>query len=1068
MTSIRMPTSSRFWGAVCALVLFPVVRPVEAQQPPPPVVITATGGFLGYLDGQRAEPGETYGWTDAPKGGAFGSADWLARNRKPGDILLVTANNLPLDIQPGTLRAVVLSIGKPPAWLSPDAQARIAPDAVGVGIDDFLRGLKAGGAAQFYALLRDPQAAPFVVSNAIVRLHRKGMNGVSSGQYTLRIPRDTSVDWLTSMDVDCNRCANVDVQLRETTPDGGEQTMSVPTTADASYSHLTLDLPRPLRPDGRYQMTITGRDGSRPGTFGFRTHGALARVTAATDPHAPAHLRGLPIRVVSRPVAIATDSENAADACPARITADAPIVVVALADPTAKARLATSMWRWKGAGCPADTCEIDFLSALDAFDAVKAGVASGDPCDPPPTFAVLSGLNDAQMPELIAERPEIRWIVMDPDTRAMGTARGREGIINQSTPDTTQLWARPQWVGSSASIFSAQLTWRRRPSAPNRQSVWELTEPKVDTAIVEGRALDWTITPRPGRAPAIHYVSKGDAREIAGPLDAYPTFPGMLTPSLTQGRMWTDLTEMSAFVLDIMRARGHADVAIVPSEFIDGETLDWLKSEYDDHGPLNWLSRFVAARMFYREERVVVAEVPGSRIVDVINRIMDTERARNNDLFAAGLGTNDEVPRLTGSQRINGRAIAPEQFYRLAIPQSVAQENGLQADHVVVTSLLDEIDRRMRAASGAAPTTRGSLGEQLEERFAHRPRFYLNATPARFDFQDEVVREGNPGVFSKIPLEGRSAQALERWGFAGNAEMGIDYRSVAYRVLGEATFARQQIANLISYPTDEWTAGLRADWKVERAGVHRVFGGVFRQSWFSNHVNDAITPTRTVENFFDPKTGTTVSSATVAGPSVRPAVAKPLFDFFRGGVDLEPMSGKGFTLSGVALAYDFGRVQRDRDTVSISGGTPLTLDLVYERGLETLVNEAYRNDPQAFAANPTVTFGYAEHDQRRVQIDGTLAIRPGAAFLHDATWTTTGRYRRYFDHDDFFDFTAKRSMLVRSQIDWTLFTRVRIGPFIDYYRVDAKGASGPFEDRKLGIGVSMPLHLAIKPGFWLR
>jgi hypothetical protein len=46
--------------------------------------------------------------------------------------------------------------------------------------------------------------------------------------------------------------------------------------------------------------------------------------------------------------------------------------------------------------------------------------------------------------------------------------------------------------------------------------------------------------------------------------------------------------------------------------------------------------------------------------------------------------------------------------------------------------------------------------------------------------------------------------------------------------------------------------------------------------------------------------------------------------------------------------------------------------------------------------------------------------------------------------------------------------RLRVGPFIDYYRVDAKGASGPFEDRKLGIAIEAPFHIAIKPGGWWR
>src|SRR6185436_6587663 len=125
-------------GAVCLL----LPRVALSQEPAPPVVIRTLGGFLGYMDGQRAAPGEMYGWTDQPKGGLLGAADWLVANRTPGDIFVMTANNLPHDSGGPKLREAVLSIGRPPATYRASAQPAIRADAIAFGIDDFLRALK--------------------------------------------------------------------------------------------------------------------------------------------------------------------------------------------------------------------------------------------------------------------------------------------------------------------------------------------------------------------------------------------------------------------------------------------------------------------------------------------------------------------------------------------------------------------------------------------------------------------------------------------------------------------------------------------------------------------------------------------------------------------------------------------------------------------------------------------------------------------------------------------------------------------------------------------------------------
>lgn len=1041
----------------------------ESGEPlPGPVRITTLGGFLGYLDGQRAAPGERYGWTDKPRGGLLGAADWLIANRKPGDVLVLGANNLPHDSVDIGLHNAVLAIGRAPASYANAAHPALRPDAVGFGIDDFLRALRPGEQADaLYKAMSDPRAAPFVVSNGFVRLRQSRLNTIDAPRFHLELPRDESIAWIRGFDVTCDPCPNVTAILQQHTEASGTTTVPVIVTPDRSFRRMTLAVAGGLRPDASYQLRIDPHDGRQPATFGFRTHMALAPTREETDPDVPGRLLGLPIRYVTRPAAVVT---TPSDSCLSiGVTTELPIVIVGMTDPAAHVRLAARMWEWEGGTCPVASCEIDFMPPLAALDVIKGWTAPEDPCAPPNAYVMLSGLTDAALEPVLTQNADIRWVILDYDARTLGQHRGRDATVNQSTPDSTQLWARTQWVGSSTTTLAASVTWRRRPGEGGRPSVWELTNPSVDTAIVEGKALDWTVTPQPGRPPSITYFAEGDRRSvIAGPLDAYPPFPGMLDRTTTQGRMWTDLSEMAAFVLDIMRRRAHADLAVIPAEFIDDETLAWLADEYQQRQqPLDWLSRFVTARTFFRDQQIVTVEVPGSELANVVNGLVGVERERFLDVYGAGFGTNRPLPRIDALPIINGRELNPDHFYRLAMPQYVAEQQGLPATHVVIESLLNEIDGRMHGASGAAPATTQSLGEQLEEQYARKPRLYLSATPARIDFAQEVVEEGNPGVFGKIPLEGRSAQSQLLWGFSGRAEMGIDYRSVAYRLTGEATFAKQTIANTISYPSDEWTAGARVDWKLERLGIRRVFGGLFRQSWFSDHVSGEVIPVRSVANAIDPSTGETLPEVLISGPPVNPRTARPLYDFLRTGVDLDNGSWKALRLSGVGISLDFGRVNRDRDSVRIGDGAPLSLDTLYRDGLDVLLNRAFTQDPAGFSANPTVEFGYAGHDQRRVQLDGGVELAP-QTFLHGARLTAIARYRRYFQHDERVNFTPDRSLWLRSLLEWRVLSRVTVGPFLDYYRVEAKGADGPFIDRKIGFAIGLPVHLAMHPGVWLR
>src|SRR5262245_8932421 len=204
---------------------------VASAQEPAPVVIRTLGGFLGYMDGQRADPGEMYGWTPKPKGGILGAADWLLAHRNPEDILLITANNLAHDSGGKMLREAVLGIGKPPASYGGSGSPALRADAVAFGIDDFLRALKQGGqAGTLYQARRDPDAPPFVISNGIVRIRKKHLNRIEDGGFTLHVPRDESVDWARTLEVTCDPCPNVTATLQEESPLRGRSSTTLEVT----------------------------------------------------------------------------------------------------------------------------------------------------------------------------------------------------------------------------------------------------------------------------------------------------------------------------------------------------------------------------------------------------------------------------------------------------------------------------------------------------------------------------------------------------------------------------------------------------------------------------------------------------------------------------------------------------------------------------------------------------------------------------------------------------------------------------------------------------------------------
>lgn len=1002
------------------------------------VRIVALGGFLGYVDGLEIGPPEDER-VKRPLGGVAGAQAWLNEPehfRRGSDLLLVTGNNVPLDVS--TARVFAWA-GSQPDDAAADYWRRLIamrPDAIAFSIDDFLRTLKDGKAGgQLFAQLTGYNAPPFVVSNAAVRRHKKRLNTIDQAGLALEIPRDETIGWIDKLRLGCRPCAITSATVAETPARAGAQAITVDKIQiDDDTRHVTLTLSAPLRPGRTYALAVVVKAGAAPLTFQLSTHDAMTKLPRAAVAGTTGDLEGLPIRYVRRRVTLAQRG----------VSLDVGNVIVSMVNPDTKAELGADRWKWtpKDGPCDGDTCEIDFLPASDAFAALTSWTRPA-PGTPDHVFVLMSGLSDQQTSSLVTAAPGLRFVVLDPDSSALAQDRGRDAAVNRADSRTTAVWSRPEWIGSSAATMEAHLEWDG--------TRWLLDQPSTSIAFIPGEKLRPVVN---ASNATVEYFLGPSSVKLAGPLPTYPSDP-----------LWQDSSEMAAFLLDIMRRSAHADIALLPERFIDQQTITWLDNEFKAAGgTLPWLSRFLLGRVFFRTEPIVTANVEGAKLLDALDAIVKSATAGNVTLFAAGLGAGALTKIDKDHTRVNRREIVPGDIYKLALPLSIAEGQKLDTTRRPITPLLDGFDTRMRSVSVESARGTQKLTPFLEHRYAGRPRVYFSATPVKFDVRDATVRESEKGAFGNIPLAGRSVKEERQWSASAQADLGVDLRYVAFRLTNDSKFAKKTIAGTISYPTDEWTLGPRFDVKIERGPFHRVFVGRFRQSWFRDHVEDPITPTRKIETL-DSITGNRVE-ASVSGPSVSPTTLRPIYDFTRAGLDFEPHKLSAWlTVDSGVLAFDFGRIRQDRESVNVAG-SPIGLDRLFHDGMTKLVNDAFQNTPAAFAANPTVTFNYSSHDQKRFQLDGASTIAPPAKQLHGMKYTVTAQFRGYLEKAGGKrpDFSPTTSLDLQQKLQWTIINRFAVGPFINYYRVTAKGATGPFVYRDYGISVQLPLFLQFNPG----
>lgn len=965
---------------------------LDAQQSPPKHIrILTAGGLLGLDDGMPEYPGGPFdtevGPGMHPYGGLAGLVDWVKNDTEPHDLFLMTANNLPRDVS---------TTGGASAISFFSRVRQLAPSAIAVGVEDFLRGLDGKRAAH---PPRPPSAAkedrpfvmrenkrtggllvtrmrdsglPFVVSNAAVRLHQAGINRVASNGFSLAVDADSSIGWVRDIAVlyPCGQRtalkANGEVAVVRTDAGAGPLDRSAARSSlrvtDSGPCRATVSLPSRLRPGGTYSISV-GINGATIATFSVRTDESLT----------------------TQPVIV-----------PDRL--ELPIIV-ALVDPRVRTILGDEKWRWtndEDAKCAADECEILLQSPVEAFDTVL-GFAESSPSTRP--VVLLSQLEDKDTSAILQHSPRVRMVVLPPDSLALGRAAvrtepggrgnaagaggpfsgdlGYGAVLNMGTPTVTQVWARPEWFGESIHSIEADVTVQN----------WEYTRAEHGAFSVKGRALcakkegngvgyfleHWRIvdgatvytqdpeSPAVGRAPYRYASMKPDvAYDAAG--------------RFKQGPLWTSLDAFAAVALDAMRTGFNTDLAILPSGAIDENWLAYLRD--DPHAPTQFLSRVLLERLLFRAGTIVKVRLPASSVLTTMNSIVTSGRTAGVKYCISGVNAATcGSPRLSAQTTlINERKLDRNRFYTIAMPESVALENNLTRygadeddlvylmDRVFAAGTEDAADTCSTMVGPVVPAPRprqsgpaaDSLPAELERVRASVNHPYLYIKPTEFSFNETQVEEpaDGLGLFNKLSVPNSGAKPSRRMSFSMGADIGIvDTRRWAVRLVSNVAYGRAVVNGQSSTDPNSSLVGVRADRKVSTRG--RAFAGLFWETQFSDQVT-RITPT----------------SKGVTGPTLSLLTRRRDYRYFGAGFELEsPQFTRWLSIDPLRFSTAVGTSAHEHVDIQIEGQSQGLLAF-QRQGATTLLNNYFATHP---GLNSASVYEFVDQALRRVrmQVDAT-------------------------------------------------------------------------------------------------
>ncbi len=1048
---------------------------LHARQTPSKVKVVVFGGFLGFLDGLYELPaGDHDDTTAGPSGGLIGVKRQLAKGGYDNALRLVTANNMPR--YTGDNGELPTSAAHP-FW---KLLASVNPAAVAIGVEDIAHALsETDGASHLVQLMQKPQL-PFIASNVFIRTKSAGMNAVRQGGYHLEVSADESLDLLRRLTVACDKtCANEEVATLEDLGLLGQGAAAVASqikaSPEADQKHWTIDLKTaPLRPGRQYRLSIHGV------VFTFHT---VAALTPQED--------GLPVLTLPN--------------------AGVTYRVMGFVEPDILAQFPDEHLQWKrgarnAAACPGETCEIVVASPSSTWTSLAPYVPHGAKDG---VLTAMLDLDDDTSLELLQLGPSFRVVTLPPDTTLLGrAAAARKGFggdlgynaVVDSAPSAglMRVLMRPEWLAETVHTFEADASL---VTLKDREPLLALTHPATSVKFVAGAPLRATLE----EGHLQYFVTdEGVDIKVGGPYRAYPKHDGkgMIFGSIPIRDLWTDSGSMTAFLLELVREKTKADIAVLDDLAVDGSISSWLASELKQRSPVEFLSRFVLERAMFRPSRVVRVTVQGSQIASSLSKIVTAAKSFDSKLFMSGIGSKGRALSRVDSDtlKINEREINPAHFYSIALPQryvaevkATREERPLELENLMKEAdrALGEADKKTKAETicvtrakddpncGLETTAQpprpdeqeGSLATDLEGKRAGIPRRIFAMGKASIEWSGLRSNETSDLALSAVPEDGRDGTKYENRALSVALEPGVSTRrGILLSLPLAADYSHKQVGKDVikeTYPANSWSAAVKVAKTVHSVPfLHSLFSSAGFQSNFvrpSKAVTSASADSASVIAGSGASATTSVTSTKIALTST--PFPRPTQDFtISGGAEFED-AGKDATLKFSDMAIGVTKVHRARDLVGLTAaGREITADQLAADSAQTIINRLFKTSPDVVKDDPTVNYKFAGTRFSRMDVSatGTLLLRKDKT--HPWPISLANKYRWYFPGGTPRLIAARHTLETKLKASIPLGWRVEVAPYLNAFWLKLRNDGRTFQVFEYGLKVQFPLFASRGPG----
>jgi hypothetical protein len=813
-------------------------------------------------------------------------------------------------------------------------------------------------------------------------------------------------------------------------------------------------VPVSLHPGTRYTLKIS--DPSIEASFEFQVDAALTPWDSN-----PEDLQGLPAAWVWHAGA-------------------APVLAVSLIDPAVLDVLDSSNWKDK------DTDGASSLVLYPPMDAVKALLSRRRPGGALPVL--LSDLNDGLAAQAASASAAWSVVSFGADSHLLGCgdggngcAKGRSGDYRSgaySILDGSRIWTRPEWVGETL--------------------------------------IDVTITPGAGDGSRFRV----EARDVPG--DRF--MPYRNTTKFQPGVWWRTRDDMAMVLMDAMRQSQKTDLAVADERAIDPEAIAEM-SAMADAGMLSRIGPEELMEILWRHDPYTVIKLTGNGLVTALGKLAKIPADEDSgSICVRGLGGPQfqqpcSLPDTVKANvlEINGRYLNPDEYYAVALPQSLARAAGLAYPRHSMVNVFNTVlaylntvtippsppntnacTEQTRSAPGSRRTVQNGAAAPLSLPFANpepgpaagatqparsspirwpnplekKLRSLIILPPASIELggQNYSVpdRNGKPDAsgFAAIPLVQEKAQHTAKLNMVGELHVvPIDMQPISLDLFSRVNLNRLETYNTstgfpqFAYTPDLWTNGAVLRSKIATDAVTRAAAAMARRMIPVNK-----RPSVRLQPFLGYFDDTSVYHFTATYVRASDSAAfpendkKPNYAYFGTGLELSPIGiGKYFSVNNTRLEQDFGMNYAAPKAVFI-GGKKYDMDAIRRCGVQNLLDGGVSGCDQAPLDGPLeVRYQYATQRQSRRQFLTSLVLAVGPEGRKETLTLDIKANQWGKGPDGYVSLDPVRTAEFLLKTSFPIGAGITFGPYLRYLTVNAYGSDGNFISRRYGFTLNIPL-----------